>query len=237
MWIYHNKEMKKKDTKPKSKPKRNIKMKQKQKQNQSVVINISNSSKTTKKSSVSKPSSSYQPTVTTYPLFRESSYQTLQSEPIRQPLQPFIDNSTLRTEVPVVNQFSDSTGFINKTPVANEFINTKTPVGNQFINVKTPKRSLYDYISKGPLPIKMDIDDETRLYDSIPTKRNLGQDFSIFVEPKRTRVSEKPETRLPLRGRPKKILTETEKENRRIDRNKKRANKYAEDKKLKESSY
>jgi hypothetical protein len=223
MWIYHNKEMKKKDTKPKSKPKRNIKMKQKQKQNQSVVINISNSSKTTKKSSVSKPSSSYQPTVTTYPLFRESSYQTLQSEPIRQPLQPFIDNSTLRTEVPVANE------FINvKTPN----INTKTPD----INVKTPKRSLYDYISKGSLPNKMDIDDETRLYDSIPTKRNLGQDFSIFVEPKRTRVSEKPETRLPLRGRPKKILTETEKEKRRIERNKKRANKYAEDKKLKESS-
>ena len=219
--------MKKKDTKPKSKPKTknpNTKLKQKQKQNQSVVINIKNvSGKTASKKSSSASKPSYLQTITTYPIFREAPYEPLynNTQPIKETTAPFIDKSTIRTE----------------TPIKEDFIPVKTVKPDFY----TPRRSLYDYIttpqnSKAPSPSNMSVqhDDSTQLYDSIPTKRNLDSDFSNFViEPKKARVNE---TRLPLRGRPRKILTAQEKEERRIERNKKRANKYAQDKQLRESS-
>lgn len=205
--------MKKKDTKPKKKdikPKKKdtkIKQKQKQKQSQSVVINISNG-KVKKSSSsssrVSKPTS-YQ-SITTYPIFRESTYQPLLSEPMREPIKPFIDNTTLRREIPVKEE------LVPLVKIKEEVI---TPP-----KVKTPTKP----------ETRRDMLD---LYDALNTKKDLNSDFAFKDE-----TGKKPETRLPVRrGRPKKILSEQDKEDRRIDRNIKRTNKYAKDKQMKESGY
>jgi hypothetical protein len=215
---------KKKDTKPKKKDtKIKQKQKQKQKQSQSVVINISNG-KVKKASSsssrVSKPNS-YQ-SITTYPifgtrhdefnradnvrsLFREATYQPLLSEPMREPIKPFIDNTTLRREIPVKEELLP-------------------------INIKIKEEVITPPKAKSP------VKQETRrdmldLYDALYTKKNLNSDFGFKNE-----MTQKPETRLPVRrGRPKKILSDQEKEDRRIDRNIKRTNKYARDKQMKES--
>ena len=197
---------KKKDTKPKKKDTK-IKQKQKQKQSQSVVINISNG-KVKKASSsssrVSKPNS-YQ-SITTYPIFREATYQPLLSETMREPVKPFIDNTTLRREIPVKEELLPP------------------------INIKIKEEVITSPKAKSP------VKQETRrdmldLYDALYTKKNLNSDFAFKNE-----MTQKPETRLPVRrGRPKKILSDQEKEDRRIDRNIKRTNKYAKDKQMKES--
>jgi hypothetical protein len=109
-----------------------LRQKQKQKQKQSVIINI-NTNKIRNRSRVTpniKPS--YLQTITTYPIFREASYQPLynNSEPIREVSAPFIDKSSITmVNTPPISQRLNEASPVNKVPMVNEvpMVNDETP--------------------------------------------------------------------------------------------------------------
>jgi hypothetical protein len=154
-----------KKVKSKQKPKTKTVMKQKQKQNQSVVINISQNKAKTRTSIPRTVKPSYLQSITTYPIFREETAHI----PLYRNPEPkkeesvFVDKTTLRTEVPTVN-------------------NIDIPV-----IVKTPGHNVSKLISGANLPVKKTesqmIAEYDNLYENVVPK---PLDFSVekLVKPK-----------------------------------------------------
>jgi hypothetical protein len=145
--------MKKIDKKVKSKlkPKTKTVMKQKQKQNQSVVINISQNKAKTRTPAPRTVKPSYLQSITTYPIFRE---ETAQMPLYRNP-EPkkeesvFVDKTTLRTEVPTVNNIDIPVAV--KTPGNN--VSKLISGANLPVAVKTPGNNVSKLISGANLPV------------------------------------------------------------------------------------
>lgn len=135
-----------KKVKSKQKPKTKTVMKQKQKQNQSVVINISQNKAKTRTSAPKTVKPSYLQSITTYPIFRE---ETAQMPLYRNP-EPkkeesvFIDKTTLRTELPVLNIPVAVKTPVKKTESQMNAANTKTFFDKKQLDFSSKNLEEYD---------------------------------------------------------------------------------------------
>ena len=189
--------MKKKDTKPKPKSKPKVKVSKLKQKQKQSQSVIINISNGKAKGKTSQPK---KPSYTQFPI---TTFPIFRDAPYQEPL--------YRNPEKPIAPFVDNNTLSREIPVPNTI---GSAIKEEFTPIKikeeviTPPRK-----TEAPSNTQKDMLD---LYDALYTKKNLNTDFSP-----------KPATRLPVRGRPKKVLNEEQKEAKRKEQNLKRVKAYA----------
>lgn len=178
----------------KTKPKTAGVLRQKQKQRQSVVININTNKARGGGRARAQPNTkpSYLQTITTYPIFREASYEPLyrNTEPVREITAPFIDKTTpVMVNTPPIPQRVSETPSVNEVPlVASQEFETPSSKIMQKIREKSAARQKifadkYEKKNRDSFEDRMTFADSfrrqnlDRAFDTLPTTPVAAQEF------------------------------------------------------------
>ena len=195
-----------KKVKSKQKPKTKTVMKQKQKQNQSVVINISQNKAKTRTSAPKTVKPSYLQSITTYPIFRE---ETAQMPLYRNP-EPkkeesvFIDKTTLRTELPVLNIPVAVKTPVKKTESQMNAANTKTFFDKKQLDFSSKNLEEYDNLYENIVAKPLDFSSKNLVKPKYP--KGMGPPLTQEeIKRKKDELNQKRRTEYAIKKREKSV--------------------------------